>query len=304
MSRPKSCCRSKVVASLEPGRAKDQHSFSAMLDGEMVAANAGACLDLMIGATVKRDVLFFTASRRSELHFPMCLPAAAASPARWTMSATIGAEPAKEARSGSTGAKTLYFENSSCSERRAVSGRLVWDGLGPEDRLGGLSMTPGNSSVDVTINGRNAVTATGWLDKAICVNGASGPKLLYSAVYQMSVGPSHAAKRAAPEASSASAEAAAMASPTTKLCAAVPKSAETAKTDWWHSIRQPQLSLTAGEAEPPLYESPHLTATGMEVAAQTAAVGGYTLDATFDPHVIDGKVTICAIVKTPEQCRY
>jgi hypothetical protein len=162
--------RSEVVARLEPSRAKDQHSFSATLDGEVVAANAGARLDLMIGATVKRDVLFSTAARRSELHFPMCLPGAAARPARWTMSAAIGAEPATETRSGSAGAKALYFENSSCSERRAVSVRLVWDGLGPEDRLGRRSMTPGdltrgNSSVDVTINGRNAVTATGWLDR-------------------------------------------------------------------------------------------------------------------------------------------
>jgi hypothetical protein len=41
-----------------------------------------------------------------------------------------------------------------------------------------------------------------------------------------------------------------------------------------------QLLATAGEVEPLPCASP--TATGMEIAAQTAAVGGYTLDATFD----------------------
>jgi hypothetical protein len=33
-------------------------------------------------------------------------------------------------------------------------------------------------------------------------------------------------------------------------------------------------------------------------------VGGYTVDATFDPQVVDGKVAICAVVKAPEPCRY
>jgi hypothetical protein len=41
-----------------------------------------------------------------------------------------------------------------------------------------------------------------------------------------------------------------------------------------------------------------------EIVAQSAPVGPYTVEATFDPHVVDGKVKCCAVVKAPEPCRY
>jgi hypothetical protein len=303
--------RNTVIAELRPSRVKDDHSLSATLDGAAVAANPGACLDLVVTATVKRDILFvYTVEKLTELHIPMCMPPASAT--GWMMSAAVGVEPVGEARVGLAGAKTIYLENSSCEERRPVSARLVWDARAPEDRLGKLSLsagdlTRGNSSVEVVVSGKNAVTATGWLDKATCINGASGPKLLYSTVYQMSVNPSYLGKRATQDVSSAKSDVVATTMPQTQLCAEVPKTAGTGKTEWWYSLQQRRLPATAGAASEPaaaIYESPHLVATGSDTSVQSVRVGSYAVDAQIDPRVVNGKVKVCAVVKIAQQCQY
>lgn len=299
-----------VVATLQPERDNDDDAFSARLEPSVVAANAGACLALAATIMTKRDILFvYRKSERTELLLPMCMPSASA--ASWMMSANIRSDPAKEVVSGAAGAKTVYFENTSCADRQTISGRLVWDGLTADERLTSVAwsagdLTRGNNHVTVALDGSHAVAVSGWLDKATCIDGSPKPKLLYSTVFQVSVNPSYARTRAAPDEGSATTAAVAPSFPETKFCVDLRKASQTPSTEWWFSILQ-RRTPEAGEAAPAaasLYESGHLISAGSAPMSDTGKAAGYDIEASFDPRVVNGKARMCAAVKIPEACRY
>lgn len=291
-------------------RDSDDNAFSTLLEPNVVAANAGACLTLAVGITTKRDILFvYTKSERTELLLPLCMPPSAA--ARWVMSATIRSEPAKEVAVGTAGPKTVYFENPSCADRQPISAKLVWDGLTGDERLTSLAwsagdLTRGNNHVAVTLDGGHGVSVSGWLEKATCIDGSPKPRLLYSTVFQANINPSYAKSRVVPDEDSASTAAVAPSSPETKFCLDLKKAAQTPRTEWWFSIlqqRPPEADGTARAARP-IYESRHLISTGGASMSDTGKAAGYVVEASFDPHIVDGKVKMCAAVRIPEACRY
>jgi hypothetical protein len=299
-----------TVATLQAEREGDDNAFSARLEPSIVAANAGACLTLAASITTKRDFLFvYTKREHTELLLPMCMPQV--SPVRWMMSANIRSDAPKQVVQGAAGAKTVYFENSSCADRQTISARLVWDGLTADQRLTSLAwsageLTRGNNQVAVALDGSHGVAVSGWLDRATCIDGSPKPRLLYSTIFQASINPSYAKTRALPDEDSAATAAVAPSLPETKFCVDLKKASQTPRTEWWFSILQ-RRTPEAGEAATAanaLYESRHLIAAGGAPMSDKGKAAGYDVEASFDPRVVDGTVRMCAVVSIPEACRY
>jgi hypothetical protein len=305
--------RSAVVAQISPERASNDDSFSAVLDPATVAANAGKCLDLKITAIQQHYFLFIpTGSDRAELHMPICIPQDYE-----TAWAAIGSYSSTTTRNnsdlGTRPSQIFYFDNSSCEDRKTVADRKVWSEIASDQSITNIDKTLGNlmsnqSNVNLSVTSNNAVSAAGWLDTASCVNVFVGRRLLHSTIYQMIVTPHVIGPVSTSDQASAIGGPIKTMMPQTQICIDIPKGASTPTSVWWFVLKQlsNKLSLSTSDLNsvPDLFESPHVTAGSSDSAMPTARVGGYVIDATFNPTPVNGKAQLCTVVQIPNQCRY
>jgi hypothetical protein len=248
---------------------------------------------------------------------PMCIPQdyQTAWAAIGSYSATITQD---NVDLGAKPAQIFYFDNPSCEDRKTVSGRLVWSDIASDQYIGNIDKTPGSlmsnqSNVGLSVTSNNGVSASGWLDTASCVNVGVGPfsvarKLLHSTVYQMIVTPHVLGPASNSEQASGIGGPVKTILPQTQICIDVPKPDASPTSVWWFVLKQSSASSALSSADlnsaPDLFESPHITAGNADSTMPTARVGGYVVDATYNPTPVNGKTQLCTVIQIPNQCRY
>jgi hypothetical protein len=305
--------RHAVIAQLTPQRAASDDSFSAVLDATTITANVGRCLDLKITAIQQHYFLFIsTGSDQTELHMPMCIPEDYE-----TAWATIGSYSATTTRKnvdlGTKPQHIFYFDNSSCEDRKSVSGAYEWPGIASDQHISNIDTAHGSlmanqSNVNLSITSNDAVSASGWLDTAPCINVLFGRKLLHSTIYQEIVTPHILGGVSTSDQASGIGGPVKTVMPQTQICADLPEPAATATSVWWFVLKQfsskSTLSTTDLNSAPTIFQSSHVTAGNADSTMPTARVGGYVIDARFNPTPVNGKAQLCAVVQRLSQCRY
>jgi hypothetical protein len=159
--------RNKIIATLDVLQTAHDGVMAIKLERDWIAANAGRCLSLQVS---RHDVHGATWSKLQDpaayRHLPICIPQSLDT--KYKIAGFLEYETPTQTRL--LKAKSMLFENDSCTDTKTVTGSLEWT-LEPEGRLIDIGESPlyeaGPSSVQCQIS-ENQITCTGQLGHAVC----------------------------------------------------------------------------------------------------------------------------------------
>lgn len=262
--------RKKTVATLDAHQTAHDGVMAIKIERDWITDNTGRCLSLQVS---RHDVHGATWSKlrnpTAYRHLPICIPQSLDT--KYKIAGFLEYETPTQTRL--LKAKSMLFENASCTDTKTVTGNLEW-ALEPDGRLTDMGESPlyeaGPSSVQCQIS-ENQITCTGQLGHAVCGTPArSGDSpgqtelLLEQAEWEHIFTPTAEYSRPEEHHSYALSEVVDLTLPTTQIALMIPREKPSETTTMWY-----ELIIVNGNQQKTAFTSPRKAFAEMQEETST-----------------------------------
>ncbi|MGD2073407.1 MAG: hypothetical protein PVI91_12590 [Gammaproteobacteria bacterium] len=284
---------------LEVQRTEVDHAVAVDLEPDWIAANAGRCLSLTLDDTVGSGGPGQPATTPTVgPSLPICIPLSFDT--RYKIAGFLEYQSPTQTRRHK--ARSLLFENASCTEEKKVSGNLEWE-LKPGGWLTDMGESAlyeaGATSIDCEIL-ESRILCEGQLGPAVCgrdlLSGEAHALLLEQSEWEHIFTPVEEYPEPETHHSWAISGSVGLNQPPTELALRIPREEPSEATTIWYEL----ISVNGGQQHT-LFLSPRETLSGTQ--RRSYVVGEDRIAAEFDP-AADAIAAVIDLTIEPADCRY